>query len=184
VAKRQKGFATTTEFKPDTLLGKIVYDEMKKRGWSQNELAHRAGLSQPSLRDILTGTTKNPRMGVLQGIARAFGVSEVYLMGREGASARPTSSATALTAQATSFLVDAVETLTARVNNLDQRMASVETLSRHSLELTEQRGRHILREADELTDVLKERGRFLTEQARGLKKKLRGAKNPHRTKRP
>ncbi len=179
--KRRKGFATTTQFKPDTMLGKIVYDEMQKRGWSQNELAHRASLSQPSLRDILTGATKNPRMGVLQGIARAFGVSEVYLMGRGPGTENP-GEATALTAQATSFLADAVETLTARVNNLDQRVAAVESLAHSSLDLTEKRGRYILREADELTSVLKERGRFLTEQARGLRGKLR-RKKPGRTKR-
>jgi len=179
VKKKPKGFTTTTKFKPDTMLGKIVHEEMKKRGWSQNELAHRAGLSQPSLRDILTGTTKNPRMGALQGIARAFGVSEVYLMGHD-VDGRNKSHTTGLTAQATSFLVDAVETLTARVNNLDQRMAAVEALSRSSLDLTERRGRYIVREADRLAGVLKERGEFLTAQAEGLERKLTPRKGRRR----
>lgn len=167
--KSQKGFPTTTRFKPDTILGKIVVEEMRKRGWSQNELAHRAGLSQSSLRDILTGKTKNPRMGVLQGIARALGVSELFLMGREASTpSRPTM----LTAHATSFLVDAVQTLTARVDDLDKRMSTVEAVSRSTLNMATQRGRYILREAGELTDVLKERGRFLTEEAEGLKSRL------------
>lgn len=179
--KSQKGFATTTKFKPDTILGKIVVDEMRKRGWSQNELAHRAGLSQPSLRDILTGKTKNPRMGVLQGIARAFGVSELFLLGREAATtpSRPT----ALTAQATSVLLDAVQTLTARVNDLDKRMSLVETVSRSTLDVATQRGQYILREAGELTDVLKQRGRFLTEQAQELKNQLGPNKKPSRKRR-
>ena len=179
--KGRKGFATTTQFKPDTILGKIVYGEMQKRGWSQNELAHRAGISQPSLRDILTGATKNPRMGVLQGIARAFGVSETYLMGRELAPAH--GSPAALTAQATSLLMDAVETLTARVNNLDRRLTAVETISRSALEIARQRGEYITREAGGLAGVLQRRGKFLTDQARELEKDLRLEKKPRRKRR-
>lgn len=179
--RKQKGFPTTTDFKPNTLLGKIVHEEMRKRGWSQNELAHRAGLSQPSLRDILTGATKNPRMDVLQRLAKAFAVSELYLMGREIAAER-TAPASALTAQATSLLVDTVTTLTARVENLDQRLAAVEVLSRSSLELTEKRGLFIAREADELASVLRERGEFITEQAQGLQRRLGANKNARRKK--
>jgi transcriptional regulator with XRE-family HTH domain len=179
--KGSKGFATTTQFKPDTILGKIVYDEMKKRGWSQNELAHRAGISQPSLRDILTGATKNPRMGVLQGIAQAFGVSETYLMGREAASVR--GSQATLTAQATSFLADAVETLTSRVNNLDRRLAAVEAVSHSALEIAKQRGQYITREAGGLVGVLQRRGQFLTEQAEELQRDLRREKKPRRKRR-
>src|SRR5579872_2810947 len=72
----KEGFAV-----PGTVIGKIVGEEMAKRGWSQSEVARRAGLSQPAVREIIMGKTKNPRIDVILGLAKAFGVTPLYICG-------------------------------------------------------------------------------------------------------
>jgi transcriptional regulator with XRE-family HTH domain len=46
----------------------------ERKGWSQSELARRAGISQGVLSDIESGRTKNPRSDTLAAIARALKV--------------------------------------------------------------------------------------------------------------
>lgn len=54
-------------------------DEIAKRrealGWSQNELARRAGLNHPTVQKIESGTSKDPGISYVVRIALALGVS-------------------------------------------------------------------------------------------------------------
>lgn len=53
-----------------------------QRRWSQQELAQRAGLTQPDLCRMEQGRVRQPRLGVLTRVADALGVSLDYLAGR------------------------------------------------------------------------------------------------------
>lgn len=45
------------------------------RGWTQQELAQKAGVSRPAVTQWESGKTKDPKRGSLLGIAHAFGVT-------------------------------------------------------------------------------------------------------------
>lgn len=125
------GFRSTTDFQPDTLLGKVTLEEMQKRGWSQQQLSRRAGISQPSLRDILLGVTKSPRMDVVVSLAQAFGLPVSELLGFDEGSAKSDGvTPSQLTAQAGLILADEVETLRAMVRHNDRRLSALEGLMR------------------------------------------------------
>ena len=130
----KRGFKTTSDYSsPPTVIGSIVLQEMRKRGWSQNELAHKAGLSQPSVRDILLGVTKNPRIDVVTGLARAFGVTPLHLLGMEPMSTAGDGKGAltvALTAQASLHLADSVETMRSQIADLDKRLSGIENIFR------------------------------------------------------
>ena len=53
------------------------------RGWSQGELAHRAGTTQAQISRIETSLHTNAWAETLWGLADALGVSMDYLVGRE-----------------------------------------------------------------------------------------------------
>ena len=55
-----------------------------KRGWSQSELARRAGVKQSIISYIENGKTKNPRIDTLSAIATALGVPVGRLIRKAG----------------------------------------------------------------------------------------------------
>lgn len=55
------------------MLAAWVKTERERRGWSQAELARRAGLSQPAIA-LLERSTRQPRPETVEGVARAFGL--------------------------------------------------------------------------------------------------------------
>ena len=65
-----------------------VEELRKARGWSQAELARRAGVSQSNIRDIETAAAGyTPSDKSVKGVARAFGVDGILLLrsiGRDG----------------------------------------------------------------------------------------------------
>jgi transcriptional regulator with XRE-family HTH domain len=50
------------------------------KGWTQTELASRAGLGTPYVNQLLTGRKKSPRLPVLDRLAAALGVSSAVLI--------------------------------------------------------------------------------------------------------
>ena len=61
----------------------VIRELRQKRGWSQNELAKRAGIKQSVLSFIESGRTKNPRVDTLSAIAAALGVPVERLIRRK-----------------------------------------------------------------------------------------------------
>lgn len=61
----------------------MIRELREKRGWTQTELARRAGIKQGVLSDIETGTTKDPRVGTLSAIANALEVPIEELIRKE-----------------------------------------------------------------------------------------------------
>lgn len=57
-----------------------VKELMRKKHLSQKELSHMSGVSEPSLCRYIRGDIE-PRIDVVQNIARVLGVSETYLLG-------------------------------------------------------------------------------------------------------
>lgn len=57
---------------------------MKRRGWSEGELARRAGTTQPTVHRIIKGESKSPRQENIQAIAKAFGCSAEWLWSGTG----------------------------------------------------------------------------------------------------
>jgi transcriptional regulator with XRE-family HTH domain len=55
------------------ILGAKIRQLRKERGWSQAELARRAGISQPTIASIECGTQRTARN--IQNVAKALGVS-------------------------------------------------------------------------------------------------------------
>lgn len=60
--------------------GNRVRELMQEKKLSQKELSKLSGVSEPSLCRYVRGDTE-PRMDVVKNVARAFGVSETYLLG-------------------------------------------------------------------------------------------------------
>ena len=56
----------------------------ERRGWSQSELARKAGIRQGVLSDIESGKTKHPRVDTIAAIAQALGVPMEKLMKKAG----------------------------------------------------------------------------------------------------
>lgn len=56
-------------------LGSTVLKARKAKRLTQAALANLAGLSERSLRDIESGTTKNPSASTVKGLAAALGLS-------------------------------------------------------------------------------------------------------------
>jgi transcriptional regulator with XRE-family HTH domain len=52
----------------------------ERKGWSQAELARRAGLTQPYIVMIESGARKNPSLKVLGKLAKALGVEVAALL--------------------------------------------------------------------------------------------------------
>lgn len=65
-------------------LGDRLLNAMKERGWSEGELARRAGLKQPTVHRIISGQSKDPRYANVQSLAKALGVSPEWLRDGKG----------------------------------------------------------------------------------------------------
>jgi transcriptional regulator with XRE-family HTH domain len=63
------------------IFARRVAEERKKRGWTQQELASRAGTSYQTIWRIEHGKHKEPGIYVARKIARALQVSLDYLIG-------------------------------------------------------------------------------------------------------
>ncbi len=64
-------------------LGKRIATRRLALGWSQNELARRAGVNHPTLFKIEADQRRNPSIGVIVLIARALGTTAEALLGIE-----------------------------------------------------------------------------------------------------
>ena len=62
----------------------MIRDLRMKKGWSQSELARRAGVKQGVLSYIECGRTKHPRSDTLAAIAKALGVPVEKLIRKAG----------------------------------------------------------------------------------------------------
>jgi phage repressor protein C with HTH and peptisase S24 domain len=60
-------------------IGERTEAEMKRRVWSEAELARRASIPQPTVHRIIKGESKSPRQDNIQAIAKAFGCSAEWL---------------------------------------------------------------------------------------------------------
>lgn len=58
----------------------MIRELRQKKGWTQTELARRAGVRQGVLSYIESGKTKHPRIDTLGAIAKALGVPVGKLM--------------------------------------------------------------------------------------------------------
>ncbi|MDT4809352.1 putative HTH-type transcriptional regulator [compost metagenome] len=63
----------------DMNIGERIEAEMKRRDWSEGELARRAGITQPTVHRIIKGESKSPRQVNIQAIAKAYGCSIEWL---------------------------------------------------------------------------------------------------------
>jgi transcriptional regulator with XRE-family HTH domain len=64
-----------------TTLGERVAKEREKRGWSQQELAKRAGVRYETINRIENGKHAEPRIYVAVALAKALGTTVDYLVG-------------------------------------------------------------------------------------------------------
>lgn len=64
------------------LLGKRIAELRRDRGWTQKELAERAGITPTYVSEIENGRTKNVGSSTLLDLAEALGASLDYLLGR------------------------------------------------------------------------------------------------------
>lgn len=62
-----------------TTLGDYIAKLREEKGWSQKELARRAGRSQTTIHKIETGLTLHPGIDILVDIAKALNIS-VHLL--------------------------------------------------------------------------------------------------------
>jgi transcriptional regulator with XRE-family HTH domain len=62
----------------------VIRELRQKRGWTQTELARKAGVKQSVLSYIESGKTKHPRIDTLSAIASALGVSVQRLLKKAG----------------------------------------------------------------------------------------------------
>ena len=51
------------------------------KGWTQREVAAKAGIERPSVTKLEVGLADNPTLDTLDGLARALGVSIAFLIG-------------------------------------------------------------------------------------------------------
>jgi transcriptional regulator with XRE-family HTH domain len=65
-------------------LGATIRRLREERGWLQEELAARAGITQAQVSRLESGEQRDPRWSTLEGLARAFGLSLDALTGRSG----------------------------------------------------------------------------------------------------
>src|SRR5262249_12247376 len=65
------------------LLGKRLVDLRTRKGWSQYELARRAGVGQPTIWRLETGHKKQVDVVIVRRLAKALGVGLDYLVGTD-----------------------------------------------------------------------------------------------------
>lgn len=61
-------------------LGSYIRDERERRGWTQTELADRAGVPKQTVNRLETGTTKLPGALIRRQLADALGVRHIDLL--------------------------------------------------------------------------------------------------------
>ena len=61
-------------------IGTMLYALREKKGLTQVDLAHKAGITQPYLAQIESGERKNPSLVILQRLAKALGVPVAKLL--------------------------------------------------------------------------------------------------------
>ncbi len=64
-------------------LGERIFRLRDERGWSQTELARRAGVSRTTLSHLEAGVTRSPSSPTLRRLARALDVTVYGLVGGE-----------------------------------------------------------------------------------------------------
>ncbi len=114
-------------------LGQRIREARLRAGWSQNELASRADVKQPTLARIESGQRLDPSIRTVAAIASALDASIESLLGGRA----PGSSY----AQSSQVAFDAIEELTRHVAEVESR------LSRRIGALEEQANRPNLRRA-------------------------------------
>lgn len=63
-----------------TVASSPIRELRKKRNWSQEELANRAGLHRVSVAQIEVGMRKNPDLSTRKKLAKAFGIEITELL--------------------------------------------------------------------------------------------------------
>jgi transcriptional regulator with XRE-family HTH domain len=103
-------------------IGQRIRDARSVLGWSQNELASRAGVKQPTLQRIEAGLRLDPSIRTIAALAAALGQSIDALLGL--------SEPAAVQAEASRIAFDAIEDLTRHVaeveSRLERRLAALE----------------------------------------------------------
>lgn len=89
-------------------IGERVKELRESKGLQQARLAHQAGITERSLRDIENGTTRNPSTATVKGLASALGVPPEELLGNEPIE-RPTKAARSVAAAGPKSAREAVE---------------------------------------------------------------------------
>ena len=96
-----------------TGIGQRIRDARSKLGWSQNELASRAGVKQPTLQRIEAGLRRDPSIRTIAALAAALGLTIDALLGISP----PERSQT----QAARVASDAIEDLARHVSDIEAR---------------------------------------------------------------
>jgi transcriptional regulator with XRE-family HTH domain len=96
-------------------IGQRIREARSRRGWSQNELASRASVKQPTLQRIEAGLRQDPSIRTIAALAAALGMTIDSLVDQAAAIATPHSDASQLA-------FDAIEELTRHVAEVEERL--------------------------------------------------------------
>jgi len=96
-------------------IGQRIREARSHRGWSQNELASRAGVKQPTLQRIEAGLRQDPSIRTIAALAGALGVTIDALVDQAAPLPTPQSDASQLA-------FDAIEELTRHVAEVEARL--------------------------------------------------------------
>jgi transcriptional regulator with XRE-family HTH domain len=98
-------------------IGQRIREARSRRGWSQNELASRAAVKQPTLQRIEAGLRQDPSIRTIAALAAALGMTIDSLVDQTPAVATPQ-------ADASQLAFDAIEELTRHVAEVEERLDS------------------------------------------------------------
>lgn len=62
------------------VIGRLLTEKLREKGWSAGELARRAGVPQPTTHRILGGESNSPRIDNVNNLARALGLDGAALL--------------------------------------------------------------------------------------------------------
>jgi transcriptional regulator with XRE-family HTH domain len=96
-------------------IGQRIREARSKRGWSQNELASRAGVKQPTLQRIEAGLRQDPSIRTIAALAVALGMTIDALVDQAAPLTTPQS-------DASQIAFDAIEELTRHVAEVEERL--------------------------------------------------------------
>ena len=60
--------------------GDIIQEKLNQKGWSQNQLARRSGVTQAQISRLVGGQSSNVTVTLLRNLANAFGCAVVDLL--------------------------------------------------------------------------------------------------------